>query len=245
MVDQASGLHPDADRLLEHAEGTLARDVADGIAAHLAACAACRLELAQLRRFGQLDRDAELIEEADWPRAEAALERAFHARIAPAAVRPRPAPGRLLRLPPRPARRLILTAAAAALLALALFGWPAWRGGEGAGPGAGPVRGPVAGTGAIVTVAPVGALPAPPERFSWRAEGDFDAFDLDVITVRLDVVFSRTGLRDTTFVVPDSLRALLQPGRTYLWSVRGLRGLGVVAASGQAWFTVAHPPRSR
>jgi len=241
MAEPGGGSHPDLEALAEFCAGALPAEAAAGIERHLAECPRCRLEAARIRRFAALEEDEELAAEADWPRAAAALDRAWRERIAPAARGERPIAGRIPRAG-RLARRWYVPVIAAAALALVLLGPDLRRNLEAPRRGVGPVRGEES-TASIVIEAPSGKVTAAPREFSWRAAAGFDSYALEVLTPGLDPVIRLDGLKGGNAALPDSLRARLLPGRTYLWDVKGYRGLAETSASPYAWFTIAGPTR--
>ncbi len=256
MSDRSPGSHPDLDRLARYGAGELAPAEAAEIERHLGDCPACRLELISLRRFEALGDDAELGAEARWPQAAEALDRAFQEKILPAArgdtaAEPAAAAGTAAagagatkvagRI--RPRRRWLVPAIAAAALALAVLGPAVRRGLLSPSREIGPVRGDSGLASTVIPEWPVGTLTAMPERFVWRAAGKFDSFTLEILTPRLETVFTFSGVPDTAVAATDSLRARLAPGGAYLWSVRGFRGLTESAASPYAWFALPEPKR--
>jgi hypothetical protein len=213
--------HPDLEQLADFAAGTLARAAAEEVARHLDACPVCRLEVVRLRRFQAVGSDFELAAAARWDDADARLERAF----------PRTLP------PRRRVRTWFLPAAAAAILAVALLGPLADR-----DRAAGPPRGEPATARVIVATRPLGDLAQPPRAFAWHATQGFDTYALEVLTPDLETICRLADIADTTVAMPDTLLRRIEPGKTYLWTVRGYRGLNVAATSAHAWFKVATGP---
>lgn len=272
MAEHESKGHPELELLAEWAAGALAHDAEETAAVerHLSDCPTCRLEVGRLRRFAALDTDPELATEAGWPRAERALARAYREKIVAEIGRGDAADaaptqkGRLLRLPVRsrwprlerspgssssapspgssPERWWAVPAAVAAILVLVLLNLPGRQGHEGPPDLTGPRRGVGPAAREIVLDVPTGELTQPPHRFAWHVEKRFDTYGLEVVTPELERVFHQTGIVETAFVVSDTMRGLLAPGRIYLWSVHGYRGLTVEAVSAHAWFKM--PPGS-
>jgi len=240
VTKRESESHPDLDLLAESVAGALVGPEAAGVEDHLASCLRCRIEAGRLRRFAEIERDDELSAEAEWPRARTALELAFRRRIAPAA---RPA-WRAARARRALAQRSRWTswwripAAAAAVVALAVVTIDRVGNTDRGDRSGGPMRGESPAAQPIAAEAPAGRLTAPPREFAWRAAEEFDAFVLEIFSPELDLVFSRSGITGTRYAVTDTILAALEPGRTYVWSVRGVRAFGSGAVSEPAWFSV-------
>jgi hypothetical protein len=237
MADDRRSNHPDLDQLAAFAAGELGAGEAEAVGRHLQDCVLCRLELRQMRRFESLEGDEKLQAEAEWSRARFALNRSYQDKIAPAVRRAETAR-------PRHRGRIwwFVPAAAAAVVALVLIGQDPGPGPLSDGQPAGPVRGgetggPAALSQVLVPISPAGELEGVPERFTWRADREFDAFTLEIFTPNLQTLFRQEGIQGTEFIVTDSLRRRLAPGQTYLWGVQGHEGLNLTAVSKQGWFT--------
>ncbi len=236
MSDRAPDAHPDPQRLGRWRDGDLADADAAGLAAHVADCPLCRLELRRLELFAASEPAPAALAEAGWDGAELALQRAFREQIAPAL-----APARR----GRRAARLVWLGPVAAAAALALFlvarpergPLPTLTGGPDT-----PRGGPAAAS-ALAPLAPTGELAAAPDTFRWRDAAAHEAWTLTVYTPQLETVLSVPGLTAPVWAVPDSLRPCFVPGRTYLWNVEGRRGLGARDLSPNAWFRIA--PRAK
>lgn len=243
MTENDATSHPDLDVLAEYAAGTLAQRDAPPVERHLPACLECRIELARIRRFAQIERDEALSAEAEWPNARAALERAYRTTIGPAArarahrAREHGAASHRSIWP----RWLGVPAAAAAALALTVLAIDRLDVSD-RSEGDGAYRG--AAAEAIVPLSPAGPLTETPRAFAWRADGEFDSFVLEVYSPELEIVFTRPEIAGTMYAAGDSLLALLEPGRTYHWSVHGVRRFSSSIASAPAWFTLP-PARAR
>ena len=137
--------------------------------------------------------------------------------------------------------RWLVPVAAAAVLAAVMIGIgtdrPGVRPFEDASPGH-PVRGDGPVQSVIELDEPVGEVAAAPRIFAWRVATEFETYALEVVTPDLKRVFVQAGLEETRFTVPDSLRTLLKPGASYLWSVEGRAGLATTAVSETGWFQI-------
>lgn len=242
MTETERGIHPDLDRLAEHAAGRLPESEASAVADHLRSCPLCALESKRLARFAAIDGDAELLAEAAWPRAELLLQRAYADRVRPALAGAGAGAAGTRRRRAVPRVRWLAAAAAAAAVVLLFVGnversprlpLPAegpdlLRGGEGGTPGA---------TG-ITLLTPLGELAAPPAAFAWRAERPCETYTLTVFTPELATLLKREGLTESRYALSDSLRGLLAANRVYVWSVQGQTGLTPSAASPSGWFRI-------
>lgn len=248
MTEALHGNHPDLDRLAEHAAGRLPEAEAAAVAEHLRSCPLCALESKRLARFATIDADAELLAEADWPRAELLLQRAYAEKVRPALAGEGAGAGgdagaagtRRRRAAPR--LRWLAAAAAAAAVVL-LFVGEVERSPRPPLPADGPdlLRGGEGGTPAaagITLLAPLGELDAPPAAFAWRAERPCETYTLTVFTPELATLLKREGLTASRYALSDSLRGLLAANRVYVWSVQGETGLTVSAASPSGWFRI-------
>ena len=248
MVDPTQARHPDLDALADYAAGVLGQEETALLERHLAACHRCRLEAKRLARFATIDQDAELLADAGWSEARFALERAYRERVKPA-VAAAAADAAPVRTPAagssatNPHLRWLVPVAAAAVLALVFIGFGRHDSGPGHGlpdrQAADAVRGGAVEEAVIVLRAPLGEIAAPPEAFVWETDHDFESFRLEVVTPDLNLVFAQADLDSSRFVVPDSLRALLHAGESYLWSVEGRVGLATSRMSQTAWFKIA------
>lgn len=218
--------HPDLDTIAAHSAGELEAKATAAIDDHLRACWRCRQEARRLAWFETIDSDEELADEANWDQAELVLHRAYRENVRP------PAPRRRFQ-----ARWAWLApVAAAAVLLLVML--PDRRADISDIPPVGDViRGDEKSR--LHPVAPLGEIPEPPTRFTWKADGDFDSYRLEIFLPTLEILFSGNDLTSPTFIVPDSLRAGFYPGQTYVWSVTGMVGLEPAAVTKSAWFTIA------
>ena len=214
MNEREHANHLDLDLVARHLDGELDNAADAQVRAHLGSCAACRLEARHLARFRSLAADTELVEEAQWERARRLLDQ----------QRPFSRP-QVRHLPTRP--RWAIPLAAAAALALLLVGvehleHPA---SQHAGAPGGPLRGGPEAPATLVALRPVGEIAAMPDTFAWRDSGDHDSYNLEIYTADLQTVHRQERLTVPFFVAPDSLRAQLRAGTTYLWSVQGYHSL--------------------
>jgi len=232
VTEHEQRAHPSPERLAAWREGRLPTREAEDVARGHAACPLCRLETRRQDRFANIAADAELAAEAEWPQAEAELQRAFAARVRPALPRRRV-------WAPRSRRAWYVPAAAAAAVLVVLLArapqaplapWP------------GPDRDAVRGHGpapAIALVAPLGDVPSAPTAFRWREGGGPGTFTVTVFTPALETIARLTTTGPASTAVPDSLRWRLEPGVVYLWRVEVRRELSVDPASGNGWFRIA------
>lgn len=248
MADKSGGKHPDLDRLLDLEAGRIEQaSEAERVAAHLADCPLCRLELTRLRDFEHADRDSRALAGTGWDRAELALQRRFEQEIRPS--RGGSAPETVEPAPRRPAgrtaqRRWLTFAplAAAAVLAVLFFSFDRIPQ-PGIGTGGDTLRGGEPTRPRIELVAPLEQLDEAPAEFAWRSGEEFDSYVLEVFSPDLESVFRIPDLREESAALPDSLGALLEPGFTYLWNVQGRSGLADGELSLTAWFRVGPPLR--
>ncbi len=242
MTETERGIHPDLDRLAEHAAGRLPGAEASAVADHLRSCPLCALESKRLARFAAIDADAELLAEAAWPRAELLLQRAYAERVRPAFAGAGAGAAGTRRRRAAPRVRWLAAAAAAAAVIL-LFVGDAERSPRLPLPVDGPdlLRGGEGGTPAsagITLLAPLGELDAPPAAFAWRAEQPCETYTLTVFTPELATLLKREGLTESRYALSDSLRGVLAANRVYVWSVLGQTGLTPSAASPSGWFRI-------
>jgi hypothetical protein len=261
MTEARGGEHPDLDRLAEFAAGLLPATETSAVDAHLEACPLCRLELKRLARFETIDGDEELLAEAEWPRAEFLLQKAFAEKVRPvltgrdadssagpatgmAPVRPISGARSPSRRSGAPRLRWLVPAAAAAVLILLVAnldrgphlslspeGPDLLRGGDSGGTGA-------QRAARIELVEPLGEVSEAPRLFTWQADSTYDTFALTVFTSELATVFQQEHLAESHFGPPDSLRALLAPDRVYAWSVKAYAGLAPAVVSPSGWFRI-------
>lgn len=224
------GDHPDLELLLGRTDGPMDTTTAAAVDAHLADCATCRLALKQARRFADLDRDDEAAAAAGWPAAAQRMDAAWQSRGRPAVLRPR------RRLP-----RWLAPVAAAAVVAVVVFNLGQQRLVQGPGADGDSIRGGPVAAPVLTDLSPRGELAEWPDGFTWEASRVFDSYELELFTEDLAPVFTLAGLEDTRTGLPDSLRTLLEEGRTYFWHVQGHEGLADVEASETVWFRVTAP----
>lgn len=226
--EQPSGDHLDPQLLAARAAGALPADAVARVEGHLVDCVLCRLEAARAARFLELETDEAAASEADWPAAESRLRAAWPSTPASAATRRRRAPVGWL-LPAAAAAALVLVAVTA--------GDQLWR----ATPqeDSDGMRGTAVIAPVIQPLSPIGELEAAPERFTWSATREFDAFALEVFTDDLDPVVRLKDVMETHADLPDSLRERLLPGTTYFWHVEAWEGLTVAEASPTVSFRVS------
>ena len=240
MADQRQDRHVDLDTLADFIADELAPTQRDAVQQHLALCPFCSLEVKRLARFAVMDQDEDLLAEAHWDEARFALERSYRDQVksfvqgqAEAAAEASAATSHL---------RWLVPVAAAAVLAVALLsGGPKLLTSEDGRSGDAEtqiLRGGAAQANVIVPRSPVGEVDEPPALFWWDTQRAFDSYTLEVATVNLDNVFRQTGIVNTHFALSDSLRALLLPGRGYLWNVKGHDGLTAAVISETFWFEV-------
>ena len=239
MFEQERGKHPDLDRLVDLDEGLpdggLPADEIERIRNHLHGCPSCRLELKRLRQFNHDDQDPDAVADADWGRAELALQRAFEEKVRPV-IQAEQSGGS--------GRRWwvgVGSVAAAAVLAVLVlnFGGEPFR--DSGRLDEGPIRGGESAKSMIILEEPAEDMDHPPLEFVWCSEREFDSYILEVFSPDLEPVFRMTDLLETRVDIPDSLLLLLHPGETYLWSVQGRSGLADADLSLTAWFRIVKP----
>lgn len=248
MADRRDRSHPDLDRLLDLEAGSINdQDESARLAAHLAQCPRCRLDLARLRDFADAEPDREALADAEWDRAELVLQRRFEQEIRPGRTRTgapdrtaaatgatgRPVSRRWLAAAP------LIAAATLAALFLTLDRIPQ----PGPGTGRDTLRGGDQAEPRIELVAPLEQVAATPHEFVWKSSGDFDSYVLEVFSPDLESVLRLADLRGPSVTLPDSLHARLEPGRTYLWNVQGRTGLADGELSLTTWFRIGPPLR--
>lgn len=248
MSDKRGRPHPDLDRLLDLELGRVEdADESSRLAAHLAECPRCRLELARLRDFQGADLDEDALAAADWERAELVLQRRFERDLRPSrgGAEAETVPSAERREPGLAPRRRWLAAAplaAAAVLAVLFFSLDRFPQ-PGPGGGGDTLRGGETTAPGIELVAPLEQVAAPPAEFVWSSAEDFDSYVLEVFSPDLESVLRLADLRGRRVTLPDSLVARLEPGRTYLWNVQGRSGLADGELSLTAWFRIGPPLR--
>lgn len=222
--------HLAIEEIADYLEGKLGEERSAAVREHLGRCAPCRLEAKRLERFSRIDADADLARGAEWLYARGKLEKAYKERIAP------PDP-RVIRHHERRALAWLMPIAAtvAAILLVARF---AAREERPAGPGAGDaLRGAPPVQYGIVLRRPLGELAAAPDTFAWTSERADESFTLEIFSPSLERVYAAAGIAGPSFAAPDSLGGILRPNVTYLWTVKGTRGLERPATSPNGWFT--------
>lgn len=217
-----TGPHPTGDQLAAYAEDTLGPVARAEVADHLATCHQCRREVQDLERFLALDQDDELLADADWPRAEQALEVGWQRRHQTSWWR-------------GAARRRIWVPAAAAAAAVLLLVVNLSRIMDEPPRGV-PVRG---GEETVITLdEPVGEVSACPDRFAWTTDDTDAAFVLEIFTAELQPVATVEGLDHAHWTTDAAFCDTLETGRRYLWSVQSLHDGEVTARSAAQWFQI-------
>ncbi|MEZ4389021.1 MAG: hypothetical protein R3D98_15855 [Candidatus Krumholzibacteriia bacterium] len=212
---------PRPDRHLDLAElEAFVADERPDLKRHVDRCPGCRAKARDLARFLSLDADADLQRDADWPGAEARLE-----RLGP----PRPRRAREVR------RWWPVAAALAAVLTLVLVNLPR----DLADPsGRTVVRG--AGAAAAITlIAPLDDLAACPDRFTWSCEPVGRRYSVEVFTAELARVAGVDSLPSATWATVAALCDSLVPGRRYLWTVTAHFDVREPVTSAPGWFRIA------
>ncbi len=253
MNEKRPAGHPateDLELLAGYLAGELGEEPTARVREHLTGCAACRLELRSLARFLGLDHDDQLAADAGWQQARPALDARLRARGLPVPGRSGPisawaGAGRRPRA--APAARWWMPAAAAAAVVLLLIGIE--RGGLGperpVADAAGPARGGETPAFILAPLRPRGDLAAAPDSFVWRAASPCDHYTLEVYTADLRTLFRRELIAQPRLAAPNSLRALLLPDSTYLWSVQGFRKLDPAGSMPETWFRIARQTSPR
>ncbi|MCD6378919.1 hypothetical protein J7M07_00555, partial [bacterium] len=104
------------------------------------------------------------------------------------------------------------------------------------------LRGPMRGNGTektlIIPETPAGEVDTLTGTFTWKSEKNFDYFLLEVFTSDLTRVYQSGKIEDTLIVVPDSINAVFNKNRIYIWNVRGFSGLEKSVISKNKWFKV-------
>lgn len=232
MTEHEHQAHPSPERLAAWREGRLPAREAEDVARHHGECPLCRLETRRQDRFANIDADGELAADAQWQQAEAQLQQAFATRVRPAL------PGR--RGWSHRSRRAWYVPAAAAAAVLLLFLARAPH--EPSAPWPTADRDAVRGDDpapAITLVSPMGDVPSAPTAFRWREAGGPGTFTVTVFTPSLETMARFTTAEPDSAAVPDTLRARLEPGVAYLWSVEVRREMAVGPTSGSGWFRIA------
>jgi hypothetical protein len=229
--------HPDIETLEKLLMGKLDEREFETVRRHLRTCALCGLELKRLQRFATIDSDEDLSRSAEWIYARRRLENAFAEKIAPAAPCDPHARARGFFPWIRAARWLVPAAVVAAgLIIVATVArhetttvrTPSRR----VMRGAPPVR------YGIELVEPSGEVGAMPTVFRWKSERDDSRFTLEIFTPALANVYRAENIAGSSWNAPDTLAAILKPNITYLWSVKGIKGLERVDASPNGWFKI-------
>lgn len=235
MTDQRRD-HPAIEQLADHAAGKLDPDDQTTVDRHLQQCVTCRLEMQQLARFESIDEDNELLDDSQWNRARFMLEAGYRTRV-------RPVVTESLRREGSPRARVLrwlAPVAVAAVLTVALLSSnldrqivPRHDTVDTLRGGGDPVEVVISPEG------PQGDLAQAPARFEWRSRLDFESYTLEIFSAALEPVYRQGGLQEKAMAVEDSLRLLLKPGETYLWSVKGHTGLSEPQISETIWFKIA------
>jgi hypothetical protein len=228
--------HPELETLLAFAAGECPAEKAGPVAAHLESCVSCRLEVKRFQHFEAQGEDPVLDENTQWDRAELELARAWRDEIKPA-IGLAPPPVRSFRAP----RWAWLVPAAAAATAAFVFLQPTTTSqlDHSGGPESTVVRGAGEVAAPQITLqAPLGESDRSPTEFAWQTELDCTSYTLEIFTADLVLTFFETGIADVSWQATAELAELLEPGTTYLWSVRGYRDLQVVGESENGWFQI-------
>jgi hypothetical protein len=236
MTEKGIVDHPDLARLADYGAELLGTGESAAVRGHLEECAPCRLELKRLEHFDRIEDDEALLEEAGWRSAEAGLERAFREKVLPEILGRRAVKsgkGRSMRL----FGWLAPVAAAAAVLVL-FVQLERIKPVDGRYIDAGPMRGEPAGDYVITLESPSGEIKGSPAAFSWRSRREIDYYTLEIFTSNLVSVHKTGRLSGSEWSVPDSLGRLFTENVTYLWNVRGYRGIGREVLSPSEWFKI-------
>ncbi len=241
MAEKPTHRHPSIERLADWEAGVLDGTDAAGIAAHVHECALCRLELKRLADFATGDDLA--LADAGWDQAELRLQRRYEQEIKPRLTRESSRQSEQTVRRRRSHWLPLVPVAVAALLAVLFLSMDRlprpgekWRGSD-------TLRGGGTATAPIHLVTPLEQVVEAPAEFVWRADDEFDAYVLEVFSPDLESVLRVADLRTTRTLLPDSLVARFEPGKTYLWNVQGREGLAEGELSLTAWFRIGPPVR--
>ncbi len=215
--------------------GDLGKAEASKMEGHIRSCPLCRHELMMIDRFESIDGDTELERASGWKEARSGLERFFSEdiikRSSTVTSRPGKKTGGLFQL------RWLASAAAVVLIIIASI--------VGRGPGDvenGPTNDPVRGDGAekikIRLIEPAGDLGEAPGIFRWKTDEEFDFFSLEIFDADLAGIFSRENIKGMVLTLPDSTTGVFKKGETYIWSVKGHKGV-TLSISGDQWFRIS------
>ena len=202
----------------------------DAEKAHVEICTRCEAELALWHEFTDSKPTADEGAAVQWIVAE--LRRRTAAGRAPAPAR---AGGWLsslrLRVVMGPA-----AAAAAAMLAVGVFGYLAWDPEPRIGPSA--LGEPVYRTVTVQVVAPTGDVHEAPAELAWVAVDGAARYEVQVLEIDRTVLWRTTSVSQRV-LLPSSLVEQIVPGKTLLWEVTALDGSGTsIATSGPQRFRV-------
>jgi len=253
MVESGWNRHLDISELESLLDGSLSSEEENRLRGHIDECSRCRLELAMLARFREVDKDAELEKEARWGEASRRLDDWEEALFEERERVEAGGPGEVAAL--SGAEEIPGTdtghgrywrdalggwlAPAAALVAVILIFLAIGRSPRGKFlENGGVVRGVSAEKSSIELVAPLGELKSLPDTFRWRAKEPADYFAIDVFTSDLESVVSTPEVENPWWAVPDSLRSRIEGGTIYIWNVKGYKGLERSASSKNGWFRV-------
>lgn len=236
MVDHNNISHPDLDRLGLYVTDQLNVTEAAKVERHVAQCAVCHAEAARLKLFLTSDQDADLNAAALWDETRFKLDRSYQDQVKPTLE---PEHEALTSTPSIfPWHKWVLPMAAAAVLAMLLLG-PGAEFFTGAPEDRGQLRGDGPLAKVIHGLQPAGLIHEAPDHFIWRSEGEFESYTLSIFTPDLDVIHQQTDIPDTTYAVPDSLAGLFTTEGTYLWEVKGYRGLAEATVSSMVMYELS------
>jgi len=228
--------HPDIERLADYSAGLLETGEAESIRRHLEECSRCRLEIKRIERFDLIDSDVELARQAEWSRVRFRLERTLQEHILPEVIERVSAKAEPYR-PPFGSKWLAPLAAAAAVV-LIFISVERARFPVTLKPELGPMRGDSEVAYRISLKSPLGEVTAFPEKFQWYSDRTNEHYTLDIFTADLSKVYTVDSIPDTSWAVPDSLKAILQYEKIYLWRIQGHKGLERILESPNGWFKV-------
>jgi len=235
MSDRSTRSHPDIETLANYIDDQLAASDAETTKLHLDGCPVCRLEIKRIERFEAIESDESLREEANWPAAQARLERAFRDNVLPEVVERQS-------ISARPfwsrwqVRWLAPVAAAAALLIVFQIdrsrppGTPADE--------LGPMRGPTTEKLSIALEEPSGNIEQPPEQFAWRSARENDYYKIAIFTSDLTKIYEESEITESRWAASDSLKSLLEAETIYIWTVTGQKGVEHEVVSPNGWFKI-------
>ena len=222
---------PSLEELSAAADGSAAPQAAAAIARHAAACANCGAEIELLRSFLRAETKPDEVADVDYvaARMRESLRLASGGRVNAR----RRSWRTVFSLPSL--RMASLACACMLLLAAGITHLRQTRRPELGFTGGGNL---VERSG-VVLLAPLGDTTQPPAKLEWRAYPGAASYKAEIVEVDRTVVFAWRG-DSTSTPVPQSVRALMSPGRTLRWQVAAFDPGGKkISASGLQPFRVA------